>query len=168
MLTSRLLQCSIGAVVAIRKTAHWSSQFVLTPSPQRSMHMPVLSSQHLVPCLLSSSRTHLSSSRARHSADLHSIPRLLTGFPVSSAQSSGRAHSSTAKRGQCSKRQLTRARAAPKPMGQQPSQSKPKGPSALEGRKMILDFIPVESFKIAGVSFEGRQDFVSNLQPGMV
>ena len=53
-------------------------------------------------------------------------------------------------------------------MGQQPTQPKPKGPSALEGRKMILDFIPVESFKIAGVSFEARQDFVGNLQPGMV
>ncbi len=60
------------------------------------------------------------------------------------------------------------ARAAPKPVGQQPIQPKPKGPSALEGRKMILDFIPVESFKIAGVSFEGRQNSVGSLQPGMV
>ncbi|DBA85403.1 hypothetical protein WJX79_007934 [Trebouxia sp. C0005] len=50
-------------------------------------------------------------------------------------------------------------------MGQQPNQCKPERPSALEGRRMILDFIPVESFQIAGVSFEGRQDFVSNLQP---
>ncbi len=168
MLTSRLLQCSIGAVVAIRKTAHWSLQSVLTPSPQRKMHMPVLSSQHLVPCLLSSSRTALSSSQAKHSADLRSTPRLLTGFPVSSAPSSGRANNFTAKRGQCSKRLLTTGRAAPRPMGQQPMQAQPKGPSVLEGRKMSLDFIPVESFKIAGVSFEGRQDFVGNLQPGMV
>ena len=168
MLTSRLLQCSTGTVLVIRKIAHWSSQSVPTPSPQPSMHMPVLFSQHLVPCLLSSSHTHLSSSQAKHIFDLHSVLRLRPGFPVSSPQSSARASSFTAKRGQCTKRQLTTARAAPKPMGQQPSQSKPKGPSTLEGRKMILDFIPVESFKIAGVSFEGRQDFVSNLQPGMV
>ena len=169
MLTSRLLQCSTETVVAIRKIAHWSSQSVLTSSPQRSMCTPVLCSQQLVPCLLFSSRTHLSSSQAKHSADPHSIPRILTGFPVSSAQrSSGRANNFTAKRVQCSKRQLTTARAAPKPMGQQPNQCKPERPSALEGRRMILDFIPVESFQIAGVSFEGRQDFVSNLQPGMV
>lgn len=168
MLASRLLQCSIGTVVAIRKLAHRSSHSVLTPSLQRNMHQPVLSSQHLAPCLLPSSRTHLSSSQAKHSADLHSTPRLLTGSPLSSARSYGRASRFTAKTGHCTKRHLTTARAAPKPMGQQPSQSRPKGLSALEGRKMILDVIPVESFKIAGVSFEGRQDFVSNLQPGMV
>lgn len=31
---------------------------------------------------------------------------------------------------------------------------------------MLLDSLPLESFKMTGVSFEGRQDLVSQLQPG--
>ena len=65
-----------------------------------------------------------------------------------------------------SDKRLTVARAAPRPMGQKASPTKPKGPSAVEGRQLLLDNIPAESFKIAGVSFEGRQDSVSRLQPG--
>lgn len=41
-----------------------------------------------------------------------------------------------------------------------------KGVSAAEGRQMLVDSIPLESFKMTGVSFESRQDLVSRLQPG--
>ncbi len=63
-------------------------------------------------------------------------------------------------------RQLPVAQAVPKPMGQRSSPAKPQGPSAVEGRQLILESLPVESFKIAGVSFNGRQDLVGKLQPG--
>ena len=41
-----------------------------------------------------------------------------------------------------------------------------KGLSAAEGRQMLVDSTPLESFKMTGVSFEGRQDLVSRLKPG--
>lgn len=41
-----------------------------------------------------------------------------------------------------------------------------KGLSAAEGRQLLVDSTPLESFKMTGVSFEGRQDLVSRLQPG--
>ena len=62
------------------------------------------------------------------------------------------------------------AHIAPHSASQQaPPQSKElhgRGLSAAEGRQLLVDSIPVESFKMAGVSFEGRQDAVSKLQPG--
>lgn len=62
------------------------------------------------------------------------------------------------------------ARTAPPSTSQQaPQQSKElrgKGLSAAEGRQLLVDSIPLESFKMAGVSFEGRQDAVSKLRPG--
>lgn len=62
------------------------------------------------------------------------------------------------------------ARMAPHSTSQQaPQQSKDlrgKGLSAAEGRQLLVDSIPLESFKMAGVSFEGRQDAVSKLRPG--
>ena len=52
---------------------------------------------------------------------------------------------------------------------QAPQQSKhltSKGLSAAEARQMLVDSLPLESFKMTGVSFEGRQDLVSRLRPG--
>lgn len=40
------------------------------------------------------------------------------------------------------------------------------GPTIAEGRQMLLDSIALESFKMTGVSFKGRQDLVSKLHPG--
>lgn len=51
--------------------------------------------------------------------------------------------------------------------GHQPATAPPApGLSAVEGRKQMLRSVPVESFKIAGVSFDGRQELVQQLQPG--
>ena len=53
-----------------------------------------------------------------------------------------------------------------KPLDQQTSRLQPTGPSAIEGRQTLLATLPVESFKMVGVSFQGRQELVSVLQPG--
>ena len=58
------------------------------------------------------------------------------------------------------------AAAAPESQGRKAASAAPRGPSAEEGRKQMLQSIPVESFKIAGVSFEGRQELVQQLQAG--
>ena len=39
--------------------------------------------------------------------------------------------------------------------------------SAIEGRHSLLRRIPLEVFRIAGVSFEGRQEQVARLQQGV-
>lgn len=41
-----------------------------------------------------------------------------------------------------------------------------RGPSPQEGRAQMLQSVVLESFKIAGVSFEDRQDLVKQLTPG--
>ena len=58
------------------------------------------------------------------------------------------------------------AAAAPEPVRRKAASAAPRGPSAEEGRKQMLHSVPVESFKIAGVSFEGRQELVQQLQAG--
>lgn len=67
-------------------------------------------------------------------------------------------------------RSAASARTAPHSTSQQaPQQSKElhgTGLSAAEGRQLLVDSIPLESFRMAGVSFEGRQDAVSKLRPG--
>lgn len=55
------------------------------------------------------------------------------------------------------------AAAAPEPVGRKAASA---APTAEEGRKQMLQSVPVESFKIAGVSFEGRQELVQQLQAG--
>lgn len=55
------------------------------------------------------------------------------------------------------------AQAIPTQMASSP---KPKGPSPVEGRRMLLKSLPLESFKTVGVSFEGRQQLVGQLKPG--
>lgn len=60
----------------------------------------------------------------------------------------------------------TLARATPEPVARTAREATPKGPSAVQGRQMLLERNSAESFKIAGVSFEGRQALVSAMQPG--
>lgn len=55
----------------------------------------------------------------------------------------------------------------PFPQPAMPGQAAPNN-SAIEGRHSLLRRIPLEFFRIAGVSFEGRQEQVANLQQGQV
>lgn len=60
-------------------------------------------------------------------------------------------------------RHVAVAQAIPTQMASPP---KPKGPSPVEGRRMLLKSLPLESCKIVGVSFDGRQQVVGQLKPG--
>ena len=44
--------------------------------------------------------------------------------------------------------------------------TKEKPLTVLEGRERLRELIPVEAVRIAGVTFEGRQEIVASLQPG--
>ncbi|KAK9817263.1 hypothetical protein WJX72_011983 [[Myrmecia] bisecta] len=56
------------------------------------------------------------------------------------------------------------ARGQPVPMrGPGPAEFK-KAPGVAEARRQMLESLPLESFKVVGVSFEGRQEVVSKLQ----
>ena len=45
--------------------------------------------------------------------------------------------------------------------------SKEKPLTVLEGRERLRELIPAEALRIAGVTFEGRQELIAALQPGL-
>lgn len=162
MLTSRLLHCSLSFAHAAPVTAQRSSPLVLAVSLQRKMQ--VLPRRQLSSCV--SAYAGSRSNAVTGSGVINRIPRTLVACFHSSDRSCCQAKHSFATTQRHSQAQVTMASAAPKPMDQKSAPLKPKGPSAVEGRLHILESLPVESFKIAGVSFEDRQELVGQLQPG--
>ena len=165
MLTSRLLHCSLSFAHATPVTAQLSSPLVLAVSLQRKMQL--LSCRQLSGCVSANAGTHLSRSTAvTVSGVVNVTPRTLVACFPSSNRSCCQAKHLLATTQRHGRAKMTTASAAPKPMGQRPAPLKPNGPSAVEGRLNILESLALESFKIAGVSFEDRQEHVCQLQPG--
>lgn len=94
----------------------------------------------------------------RHVAGRPALSRhMLVGQDRSASQSKPHRHV---------QRLATFLHAERKPLNQRTGPVQPTGLSAIEGRQMLLAALPVESFKMVGVSFEGRQELVSALKPG--
>lgn len=164
MLSSRLLYCSLGVAHVSPIAAQRSSPLVLAVSLQHKMQ--VLSRPQLSHPVSANARTQFSvSSAANPFGVLEGTPRILLARSPSSDRFCCQAKDLFFTTQRHRRAQVTMASAAPKPMGQKSPPRKPKGPSAVEGRLKILEVLPVESFKIAGVSFEDRQEFVGKLQP---